>query len=88
MYNIMYETSRQSRFNAQYWMLGAGALGQGLPQIHALGGYSPESTSERIEVMLLASGGRGREGERELSHPAGKEDLGDPSRARHVCSAG
>ena len=27
MYNIIYETSRQSRFNAQYWMLGAGALG-------------------------------------------------------------
>ena len=27
MYNIMYETSRQSRFNARYWMLGAGALG-------------------------------------------------------------
>jgi len=28
MYNIMYETSRQSRFDAQYWMLGAGALGR------------------------------------------------------------
>ena len=27
-YNIIYETSRQSRFNARYWMLGAGALGQ------------------------------------------------------------
>ena len=27
MYNIMYEMSRQSRFDAQYWMLGAGALG-------------------------------------------------------------
>ena len=27
MYNIIYETSRQSRFDAQYWMLGAGALG-------------------------------------------------------------
>jgi len=26
MYNIMYETSRQSRFGARYWMLGAGAL--------------------------------------------------------------
>ena len=24
----MYETSRQSRFNARYWMLGAGALGR------------------------------------------------------------
>ena len=28
MYNIMYETSHQSRFNARYWMLGAGALGR------------------------------------------------------------
>ena len=27
MCNIMYETSCQSRFNARYWMLGAGALG-------------------------------------------------------------
>ena len=27
MYNIIYETSRQSRFDAQDWMLGAGALG-------------------------------------------------------------
>ena len=27
MYNIIYEISRQSRFDAQYWMLGAGALG-------------------------------------------------------------
>ena len=25
MYNIMYETSHQSRFDARYWMLGAGA---------------------------------------------------------------
>ena len=28
MYNITYEMSRQSRFNARYWMLGAGALGR------------------------------------------------------------
>ena len=27
-YNIMYETSCQSRFDARYWMLGAGALGR------------------------------------------------------------
>ena len=27
MYNIVYETSRQSRFDARYWMFGAGALG-------------------------------------------------------------
>jgi len=24
MYNIIYETSHQSRFDARYWMLGAG----------------------------------------------------------------
>ena len=28
MYDIIYETSLQSRFDARYWMLGAGALGQ------------------------------------------------------------
>ena len=28
MYTIMYEMSRQSRFDARYWMLGAGALGR------------------------------------------------------------
>ena len=28
MYNIIYEMSRQSRFDAHYWMLGAGALGR------------------------------------------------------------
>ena len=28
MYNIIYETNRLSRFNAWYWMLGAGELGR------------------------------------------------------------
>ena len=28
MYTIIYEMSRQSRFDARYWMLGAGALGR------------------------------------------------------------
>ena len=28
MYNIIYEMSRQSRFDARYWMLVAGALGR------------------------------------------------------------
>ena len=28
MYNIIYETSLLSRFDARYWMLGAGALGR------------------------------------------------------------
>ena len=27
MYSIIYEMSHQSRFDARYWMLGAGALG-------------------------------------------------------------
>ena len=28
MYNITYEINRQSKFDARYWLLGAGALGQ------------------------------------------------------------
>jgi len=28
MYNIIYEMSRQSKFDTRYWMLEAGALGQ------------------------------------------------------------
>jgi len=28
MYNIIYEMSRQFRFDARYWLLGAGALGR------------------------------------------------------------
>ena len=28
MYNVIYETNRQSRFNAWYWIFGAGALGR------------------------------------------------------------
>ena len=28
MYNVIYETSRQSMFDERYWMLGAGALGR------------------------------------------------------------
>jgi len=29
MNNIIYEMSRQSRFNERYWLLGAGAYGEG-----------------------------------------------------------
>ena len=36
MYNIIYETSHKSRFNARYWMLGAGAMG--LPRGMVRGG--------------------------------------------------
>ena len=28
MYNIIYEMNRQSKFDAGYWLLGAGALGR------------------------------------------------------------
>ena len=42
MYNIMYETSRQSRFDARYWMLGAGALG------HPEGWYG-EGAGRRVQ---------------------------------------
>ena len=41
MYNIMYEMSRQSRFDARYWMLGAGALGP-------VGGYG-EGGGRRVQ---------------------------------------
>ena len=38
MYNIMYEMSRQSRFDARYWMLGAGALGRPRARVGEGGG--------------------------------------------------
>ena len=42
MYNIMYETSRQSMFDARYWMLGAGALGR--PRGRVWGGRREEGS--------------------------------------------
>ena len=41
MYNIIYETNRQPRFDAQYWMLGAGALGR--PRGMVWGGREEDS---------------------------------------------
>ena len=38
----MYETSRQSRFDARYWMLGAGALGR--PREMVRGGKREEDS--------------------------------------------
>ena len=38
MYNIIYEMSLQSRFDARYWMLGAGALGGPRGMIQGGGG--------------------------------------------------
>jgi len=50
MYNIIYETSRQSRFDAQYWMLGAGALGR--PRGMVQGGRREEGSGWGTHVCL------------------------------------
>ena len=50
MYNIIYETSRQSRFDAQYWMLGAGALGR--PRGMVWGGRWEEGSGWGTHVYL------------------------------------
>ena len=50
MYNIIYETSCQSRFNAQYWMLGAGALGW--PRGMVWGGRREEGPGWETHVYL------------------------------------
>ena len=42
----MYETSRQSRFDARYWMLGAGALGR--PRGMVWGGRREEGGGFRM----------------------------------------
>ena len=48
--NIMYETSCQSRFDAQYWMLGAGALGR--PRGMEWGGRREEGSGWGTHVYL------------------------------------
>ena len=50
MYNIIYETSRQSRLDAWYWMLGAGALGW--PRVMVWGGREEEGSGWRTHVYL------------------------------------
>jgi len=50
MYNIIYETSRQSRFDAQYWMLGAGALER--PRGRVWGGRREEGSGWGTHVYL------------------------------------
>ena len=50
MYNIIYEMSRQSRFDAQYWMLGAGALGR--PRRMVRGGRREEGSGWGTCVYL------------------------------------
>ena len=50
MYNIIYETSRQPTFDAQYWMLGAGALGR--PRVMVWGGRREEGLGWGTHVHL------------------------------------
>ena len=50
MYNIIYEMSRQSRFDARYWMLGAGALGR--PRGMVQGGRREEGSGCGRRVYL------------------------------------
>ena len=49
-YNIIYGTSRQSRFDARYWMLGAGALGR--PRGMVWGGRREEGSGWGTHVYL------------------------------------
>ena len=50
MYNIIYEMSHQSRFDARYWMLGAGALGR--PRGMVRGGRREEGSGWGTCVYL------------------------------------
>ena len=50
MYNIIYGTSGQSRFDARYWMLGAGALGR--PRGMVWGGRREEGSGWGTHVYL------------------------------------
>jgi len=51
MYNIIYEMSCQSRFDAWYWMLGAGAMGQ--PSGMVRGGRREEGGGLRMENTCI-----------------------------------
>ena len=48
--NIIYESSRLSRFDAQYWMLGAGALGR--PRGMVWGGRKEEGSGWGTQICL------------------------------------
>ena len=50
MYNIIYEASRQCRFDARCWMLGAGALGR--PGGMVRGGRREEGSGWGTRVYL------------------------------------
>ena len=49
-YNIIYGMSRQSRFDARYWMLGAGAVGR--PRGMVWGGRAEEGSGWGTHVYL------------------------------------
>ena len=48
----MYETGRQSRFDARYWMLGAGALGRPRGMVWGGGGRREEGSGWGPHVYL------------------------------------
>ena len=50
MHNIIYEMSRQSRFDARYWVVGAGALGR--PRGRVWGGRREEGSGWGTHVYL------------------------------------
>ena len=50
MYNIIYETSRQSRFDARYWMLGVGTRGR--PRRMVWGGRREDGSGWGSRVYL------------------------------------
>ena len=50
IYNIMYETSHQSRFDAWYWMIRVGTLGW--PRVMVWGGRREESSGWGTHVYL------------------------------------
>ena len=56
MYNIRYETSRQSRFDARYWMLGAGALGRPRGRVGEGGGWRVQDGEHMRNKGILKKG--------------------------------
>ena len=51
MYNIIFETIRQSRFDARYWMLGAGTLGR--PRGMVQGGNEGSGWGTRVYLWRI-----------------------------------
>ena len=50
MYNIIHETNRQSRFDAGYWMLEAGALGRPRGMVQEGGGREVQDGEIHVDV--------------------------------------